>query len=211
MLLPVKLMPSCVSDNLNRFEGKHALAKRYASICGNFIDLPVSVGDIHQISHAAEMMDISSAVREEVHTAKRRRMMTASSHENFQALSTLAGIEADSILTSTKRATIGGFDYEKGFYVAMPNRVNGLPVFGRILDVLAFQEEVIVVIEDQSTVLYDETFGAFLVERACNSITRAVYVSSLPSVRPMNQWRRYDCNDLTYLSPRSCFFYFKND
>lgn len=185
-----------------RFEGKHKIATQYAATSGNFINVAASVADIHQISHAADLMETLCPVRDELQTAKKCSRMNVSSHQHAQYLTAL-GIDRTSVVRTTKHATMGGFHFKAGLYAIMPTRENNLPVFGLIVELLTLEKSLILIVQEQETLYYDELYGAYPVRPRTNDVTRAIFSSSLPSMDTISPWRRSDVPDLKYLSCRT--------
>lgn len=187
-----------------RFEAKHAIAARFASICCNFKFLPLTVADIHQISHAADLMDMVETVRDEI-KASRTRVVAAGDSDHFNALRE-QGLLEDDVLKLAKYVIVGGFEFQKGLYVTLPFNSNDLPMFGCVLATYLQDQPdgqtVLIVTEDWMTTCYDTQFGAYRIEKSKNPSVRAFFTKSLPAQRPMTAWTPYNTSSL-YLSPRT--------
>ncbi|KAE8739307.1 hypothetical protein FOCC_FOCC015197 [Frankliniella occidentalis] len=186
-----------------RFEAKHKIASQYASTSGNFINVASSVADIHQISHAADLKEIVCPVREELKTLSKSSKMTVSRHPYCQQLEAL-GLDRSCVVLLPEHAMMGGFHFKADLYVVMPTRENDLPVFGLIKEVVVWENRVIIMVEEQKTLNYNELFGAFACQpRSNNEERRAIFTSSLPSKQSLSAWRRPDVPGLQYLSCRT--------
>lgn len=180
-------------------EGKHAIAKRYAAICCNFTNLPVTFAELHQINHAAELMEIVCPVKEDA-TITRGTMTAAGESSYFNELQDL-GFESTDVLTEVSEITVGGFGYEVGLFVSLPFKNNELPVFGRISSVfITNSSEAYLMLEDIKCTMYDKQFGAYLIEREENPTYRGFDLSKLPPDRPMTLWTADAVS--FYLSPQ---------
>ncbi|KAK3918566.1 Zinc finger and BTB domain-containing protein 11 [Frankliniella fusca] len=186
-----------------RFEAKHKIASQYATTSGNFINIASSVADVHQISHAADFREIDRPLREELQTSKKCVKITVSSYPYYQQLTSL-GLDSSCVVSLPKHANVGGFYYKAGIYVVMPTRVNDLPVFGLIVQVVVWENSVILMIQEQETLSYNELFGAYACQpQSNNQETRAVFTSSLPAMQSISAWPRPNVSGLNYLSCRT--------
>ncbi|KAK3925551.1 Catalase-peroxidase [Frankliniella fusca] len=183
-----------------RFEAKNALLKRYGAICNNFIRLPLSFANIHQMSHAADFLDFKCSVKDEI-SYSRGTLKAAASVQEFPALSDL-GMQEDTVLLQVLQVTVGGFKYIVGLHVTLPLVIDGMPIFGKITNIYISEEQPFLICEDLVTICYDVVFGAYRIENKLPEQTvRAYKPSSLPPVRPMTVWLSADNN--SYLSPRN--------
>ncbi|KAK3932659.1 Superoxide dismutase [Mn/Fe] [Frankliniella fusca] len=174
------------------FEGKHKIASQYARTTGNFINVASSVADIHQIAHAADLRETVCPVREELQTSKKFSKITVSSHPHVHLILAL-GLNRSTVVSLPKHAKMGGFYYSAGLYVIMPTRENDLPNFGLIQDLLVVDNSIILILQEQDTLNYNELFGAYACRPKSNGeVTIAIQTSSLPPRQSLSAWPRND-------------------
>lgn len=181
-------------------EGKNALPERYASICGNFQDLPLTLADLHQTKHAADFMDWTCPVREEI--AFSLGQVTSVHDIGHRDSFLLAGIEEDTVIQKLTTVTIGGFVYSPDLYVVLPLQANNMPVFGRILFPFRADGKIYVASQDTKVVSYDHKYAAYHIENLSDPVLRVLLVEDLPPCRPMSVWTPYE-SAFIYLSPRT--------
>ncbi|KAK3914286.1 Isethionate sulfite-lyase [Frankliniella fusca] len=179
---------------------RNALLKRFGAICNNFIRLPLTFANLHQISHTADFLDWNSSVKSEI-SFPRGGLKPAGTVFGFPELADL-GIEEDAILQQVSEVTVGGFRYIVDLYVALPLLFNENAVFGKIRNVYIFEYQPFLVCEEVKTI-YDEDFGAYKIDNKEPDVftIRAFKQSSLLPVRPMSIWQTAD--GVPYLSPRN--------
>lgn len=168
-----------------RFEGKNALPKRFAAICNNFQNLPLTFANLHQVSSAAGLLDMVTSVKEEK-SYPRGKLKVAGDLPFFNDIGEDAGIQADSVVECVPSAQVGGFHFEIGCYLVLPVILQH-PVFGLVTQIFVFNDQIYVVTQDIGS-SYDKRFGAYLVEDAPDPTVRVFATSRLPSVRPITAW-----------------------
>ncbi|KAK3913146.1 INO80 complex subunit 1 [Frankliniella fusca] len=186
-----------------RMEGKFALPERYASICGNFKDLPSTLADLHQTKHAADFMDWTCPVRDEITFS----LSHVTSVEDIGHLDSFlqAGIERETVIEKLTSVTVGGFVYSPELYIVLPFQDNNMPLFGRIVFPFRAEGKFYVAFQNTELVTYDHKFGAYHVKNLSDRSLNVLLLKNLPPCRPMTAWTPYGSTSL-YLSPRTYTF-----
>lgn len=184
----------------DRFEAKHQIAKQYASVCRNFTNIISSIADVHQMNHCAEMYEIKCPVKEELKYPRKKVVKPVSQMVYAEELK-LHGLPEDDLVMVVKNASQGGFEYNRHSFVTLPTRINNLPLFAKVMDVLIYKNRCLLVIEPFKTIKYDELFAAFLIEHEENP-SYSVMPATTFSEDPLSVWKRFDHPNLQYLSLR---------
>ncbi|XP_034249707.1 uncharacterized protein LOC117650399 [Thrips palmi] len=183
-----------------RYEGKHALAKRFGTIVCNHKNLPVSFLDIQQMYQCAELMDLDTEVLNEIFISK-GSLKVAGECPHFNALS-VHGINEEEVLEEVTKVEIAGFLHQEGLYVNLQLADNdNAPLFGRICNIYVHNENVYLITKDFKGV-YDSRFDAFLIESEAVPLVRALLLTDLFLDKPMTAWTVN--SESFYLSPRRC-------
>lgn len=174
------------------------MPKRFGAIMGNYKNLPVSFIDIQQMYQCAELLDLKTEVSNEI-TLSRGSLIQVEDSPYFAAL-TVHGFSEGDVLEEFKNVTIAGFSYEEGLYVNLELGMPDTPLFGRIITIYADEDtkRVFIITEDHQG-LYDERYGAFLIDKVTNASVRAMLGTQFVD-RPMTAWTA-DYKSF-YLSPR---------
>lgn len=145
----------------------------------------------------AELLDLETEVSQEVITP-RGVLEGAVDVPYFEALSIHGVLEGD-VLEEITEASVAGFVYQPGLYVNLEMGIADAPLFGKIIKIYVYENNLVFIITEDFQGVYDERFGAFLIERINDSPIRALLASNLID-RPMTAWTA-DSKSF-YLSPR---------
>ncbi|KAE8739116.1 hypothetical protein FOCC_FOCC015392 [Frankliniella occidentalis] len=179
-----------------RFEAKHAIAKRYAGICCNFKNLPVTMSKIHQINHTADLLDVV-AVKDQMSSSK-KSIRVAGETAHFEALHA-KGLHATDVLHKVEEVTVGGYSYSPGLYVVLPMSFSGLPLFGLIRCIYLHNDNAFLITEDCQVSEYNSTVGAYCIQNEEYEHTVRAFSSSTLLHKPLIAWK---FGNAEFLSPR---------
>lgn len=205
--------PECIRESgpmglywCMRFEAKHQGLKRHAASCYNFINSPLTLAKMNQMSQCA-MWGVQNDWAEKVRCSRGKTVPVASCLD--PAHLTALGYAIDALVYHTPSVLVHGVELRKGLFVMHDDghaNVRNLPYFGMIKQILVLKndiddKEVWLTIDKWKTVCFEEKLNSYHVKREPEHTIVTINCSSLPYPIPIAPWNDYR-SEKKYLSLR---------
>lgn len=181
-----------------RYEGRHHIFCKYAAVCGNFINLPKTMAQMHQISTLCGVLkDAYRADEVELHSPMEVTVEDAQ-HANLLLAN---GFQEDSILFSVDSIVIAGEDFRPGLFVIADTS----PCFAIIQHVYVHGDQVYFAVLKWQTEEFVRRYCAYRISPSPDAVTMLVDYKSLGKHGSYAPWNPFN-QRTTYISPRFVIF-----
>ncbi|KAK3910081.1 Zinc finger and SCAN domain-containing protein 32 [Frankliniella fusca] len=181
-----------------RFEARHNIFVKYGSVCGNFINPPKTMAQMHQISTLGSILK-TTLRSEDIESQSTQDVLCQNcTHSN---LLMRMGVEATSMVSITRTVKVSGDIYRDGLFVLLDSRI---PAFGVIQKIYLHQNNVFLVVSPWETLGFVRRYCAYQVNPS-QSQALIVKQADLSSHRTFAPWRPWKLRE-TYLAPRTIIF-----
>jgi hypothetical protein len=209
----VEHYPECIEESgplglywCMRFEAKHQGLKRHAASCYNFINSPLTLARMNQVSQCA-MWGAQNDWAEKVKCTRGTTIAVSSCLD--PAHLTALGYANDALVFQTPSAFVCGVEVRKGLFVMNDDghaSNQSLPHFGTIQQILILNngiggQEAWLTIEKWKTVYFEEKLNSYLVRHIPERPIITINCSNLPYHLPIAPWNDYR-SEKKYLSLR---------
>jgi hypothetical protein len=177
-----------------RYEGKHQAMKRHAANCCNFINTPVTLARVHQLSQCA-VWGTKNDWEDKIQCTQGMTVSVSSCLDNAHLVA--LGYEMDAQVFRSPSAIVNGIEFRKGLFV-MKDDGHGtdrnLPFFGLIKELIIINNsnDLLITIEEWKTVHLRSKLNAYYIKRRLDKHIVTISNNSLPYPIPIATWTEYE-------------------
>ncbi|XP_034255507.1 uncharacterized protein LOC117653747 [Thrips palmi] len=181
-----------------RYEGRHHIFCKFAAICCNFINLPKTMAQMHQISTLCGVLNDSLRSQEiELHSSTE---LTVQDCEHSDLL-LAKGLEGDSVILSVGSVVVAGEDFRPGLFVIADTS----PCFALIQKVYVQDDQVYFVVLKWKTEEFVRRYCAYSVKPNPCSQAMLLDHKSLAKHGSYAPWNPFN-QRAVFISPRFLIF-----